>query len=44
MARLEAILPDEVKQMLVDLAKQDNRSITKELIQLIQDRYKKLKL
>jgi len=43
MARLEAILPTEIKQMLVDIAKQDNRSITKELIQLIGDRYKQLK-
>ena len=42
MARLEAILTDEVKQKLVDIAKQDNRSITKELIQLIEDRYKQL--
>lgn len=43
MARLEAVIPEEVKQKLIELAKEDNRSITKELIQLIEDGYKKLK-
>jgi len=44
MARLEAVVSVEVKQMLIEIAKADNRSLTNELVTLIIDRYKKLKL
>ena len=42
MSRIEALVTDELKKKLQTIAALDNRSITKELIQLIEDRYKAL--
>lgn len=44
MARIEAVVTQELKDKLQIIATIDNRSITKELIQLIEDRFKKLKI
>ena len=42
MARIEALVTQDLKDKLQAIAKQDNRSMTNELIQLITDRYKQL--
>jgi len=43
MARIEAVVTQELKDKLKILAFLENRSITKELIQLIEDRCKVVK-
>lgn len=43
MARIEAVVTQELKDKLQTIATTDNRSITKELIQLIEDRYNLIK-
>ena len=43
MARIEAVAPQEIKDKLKIISQIDNRSITKELIYLIENRYKELK-
>lgn len=40
MTRLDIRLPIESKAKLVAISRYDNRSITKEIIQLIEDRYR----
>ena len=40
MARIDIRLNDKQKEMLQAIAIKDNRNITKELIQLIEERYK----
>lgn len=42
MATLNIRCTEELKDKLQAIAKEDNRSITKELIQLIEDRYRSL--
>lgn len=37
--RLDVLLEFYVKEMLVEISKKDNRSITKEIIHLIKKRY-----
>lgn len=43
MARIEAVVTQEIKDKLIKIAEVDNRSITKEIIHLIEQRYKELK-
>lgn len=42
MVRIDIRLTDGQKQQLQEIATKDNRSITKEIIQLVEDRYKQL--
>jgi predicted transcriptional regulator len=42
MARLDIRLTDEQKQKLIEIADKENRSITKEIIELIEDKYREL--
>lgn len=42
MARIEAIVTVEVKEMLIAIAKEDNRSLTNEIVTLIIERWKQL--
>jgi len=43
MARIDIRLLDEEKKMLQEIADKDGRSITKEIIQLIKERYEEIK-
>lgn len=39
MATLNARIPDDIKKMLEELARNERRSITQEIIKLIEEKY-----